>query len=234
MRPFPRNGFRPGLERLEEIQPLTAGLAAGHAAALLAARQAQHASATPLISSQMNPPAPGIALNMDRITNPTDANKILQPPFQHVILQDKAPVPGQTYNVMFISVWNGTNQTFTAADNLRARLSTQSPGHDYPILTGNQVWKPGDRIVFYILTKKYYPLAPTASAGFKFNFVNPRVTAIPGPSGIFLRVKYNPATFNKVLDAIVVSGKGARGSYLGLPDTAIWEILPAYKPVLRL
>jgi len=65
------------------------------------------------------------------------------------------------------------------------------------------------------------------SAGFVFNFVKPQVTAIPGPSGIFLRLKYDPATFDRVLDAIVVKGPGARGHLLGLPDTAIWEVIPA-------
>jgi hypothetical protein len=70
-------------------------------------------------------------------------------------------------------------------------------------------------------------LTPSKSAGFQFNFVSPRIQAIPGPSGIFLRLRYNPATFDKVLDTIVVSGPGARGHQTGLADTAIWEIIPA-------
>ncbi len=47
---------------------------------------------------------------------------------------------------------------------------------------------------------------------------------IPGPSGIFLRLTYDPATFARTLDWIVAYGQGAQqgaGSALGLPDTAI-------------
>ena len=80
-------------------------------------------------------------------------------------------------------------------------------------------------MVFYILSKEYYPLSPKVSAGFAFDLGGRRGVAIPGPSGIFLRVKYDPATFPKVLDHIVAFGPGAKGHLLGLPDTALWEIL---------
>ena len=171
--------------------------------------------------------SPVMGVTMDRITNPSSANKVLTPPFAQVLVQGKQPVPGQVYNVLFISVYNGTGGTFTASDNLQVRLSNQTPAHGYPLLSGTQEWQPGDRMVFYVLTKKYYPATPTVSEGFKFNFVNPKVTAIPGPSGIFLRLTYNPATFARVLNSIVVNGPGARGHELGLPDTSIWEIIPA-------
>jgi hypothetical protein len=53
---------------------------------------------------------------------------------------------------------------------------------------------------------------------------------IPGPSGIFLRLKYNPATFARTLDWIVAFGPGAEGgagAKLGLPDTAINMLVSA-------
>ncbi|WP_422922917.1 hypothetical protein [Singulisphaera sp. PoT] len=173
-------------------------------------------------------------VTMDRITNPTPFNAILRPPFQQVMVQSRPPKPGQTYNVLFISVYNGTKRTFNASDNLTVKLSNQAPGQAFPVLTGSEQWKPGQRMVFYVLSKQYYPATPVVSAGFQFNFVNPQVTAIPGPSGIFLRLKYNPATFNKVLDQIVAYGPGSKGHELGLADTSIWEIIPANSNVIPL
>ena len=98
------------------------------------------------------------------------------------------------------------------AADWRCAFSSSGSGeaHWYPILTGNQQWKPGQFIVFYVLTKKYYPVNPQVSAGFTFNFAPGRV-AIPGPSGIFLRLPYKPATFAKTLDWIVAYGPGAQG-----------------------
>lgn len=93
---------------------------------------------------------------------------------------------------------------------------------------------PGGRIVFYVLSKKYYPLVPTQSAGFQVNFSTPAATGIPGPSGIALRIKYNPATFLKTLDYYVTSGPGAIGHQFGLPDTAIWQILPDSGKIVHL
>lgn len=214
----------PDLERLEAKELPSAG------AAVAAAHQRAQ------VPAFVHTPRPaGLPLiTMDRITNPTPFNARLIPPFQHVLVQARQPVPGQMYNLLFLSVYNGTQHTFTASDGISVRISNQAPGTAFPILSGSQVWKPGQRIVFYLLTKKYYPLSPTDSAGFQFNFVDPRVTAIPGPSGIFLRLRYNPATFDQVLDKIVVAGPGAKGHELGLPDTAIWEIIPQTPSVIRL
>ena len=98
-----------------------------------------------------------------------------------------------------------------------------------PILTGNEVWKPGQRIVFYVLTKKYYPLPSEVHSGFEFDLGGASSVAIPGPSAIALRIKYEPATlFSKTLDQIVVFGQGNQGgdgANYGLPDTAINEFL---------
>ena len=75
-------------------------------------------------------------------------------------------------------------------------------GHAFPILTGNEQWKPQQVIVFYVLTKKYYPLAQVPG-GFQLDLGGRSSTLVPGPSGIFLRLTYNPATFARTLDWIV-------------------------------
>ena len=99
-----------------------------------------------------------------------------------------------------------------------------------PILTGNQQWKPGQDIVFYVLTKQYYPVTSQIHSGFKFNLGGASSVAIPGPSGIFLRMTYNTATFARALDSIVAFGVGAQGGKgvrFGMPDTAIYAFLSA-------
>ena len=65
-------------------------------------------------------------------------------------------------------------------------------------------------IVFYVLTKKYYPLAQVYG-GFRLILGGPKTILVPGPSAIFLRLKYNPATFAKTLDVIVAGGQGNQG-----------------------
>jgi hypothetical protein len=166
-------------------------------------------------------PAPEFVMN--RITNPTPFNAKLIPPFVQVLVQSAQPVPGAVFNVLSISVRNSTARTFDASSGFAVKVTGQSAS--VPVLTGTEQWKPGQVMVFYILTKKYYPLSPVVAAGFQFNFAGG--TAIPGPSGIFLRVKYDPATFPRVLDWIVAHGPGSKGHELGLPDTAIWEFLSA-------
>ena len=65
-------------------------------------------------------------------------------------------------------------------------------------------------------------------SGFEFNLGGARSVAIPGPSGIALRIKYNPATFSRTLDSIVAFGpgnQGGKGAKFGLPNTAINEFV---------
>ncbi len=53
---------------------------------------------------------------------------------------------------------------------------------------------------------------------------------VPGPSGVFLRLKYHPATFAKTLYWIVASGQDNQlgiGSRYGLPNTSINEFVTA-------
>ena len=128
--------------------------------------------------------------------------------------------------MLFVVVRNGTAKTFDASSGFYVKIpqSTQS----FPILTGTEQWKPGQRFVFYILTKKYYPLPSQVHSGFEFDLGGARSVAIPGPSGIALRIKYDPATFARTLDSIVVFGPGNQGGVgakFGLPNTAINEFL---------
>lgn len=164
-----------------------------------------------------------------RLTNPKLFNNHIPTPLAgHVLLQNAQPVPGQVYNVLQIAMRNGTAQTFTSSSNFYVKLSGQPQFH--PVLTGNQVWKPGDWFVFYVLTKKYYPIANQIKGGFIFLLDGAKSWAIPGPSGIFLRLPYNPAKINNQLDWIVTHGQGAQGGIglkYGLPDTAIYEFVAA-------
>jgi hypothetical protein len=162
-----------------------------------------------------------------RVTNTSSQTPFaLIPPFEQVLVQSNQPVAGQVYNVLQIAVKNGTAQTFTASNDFQVKLSG---GKSLPILAGSEQWKPKQIIVFYVLTKKYYPVSPV-SGGFVFDLGGVSSTLIPGPSGIFLRLKYNPATFARTLNWIVAYGPGNEsgvGAKYGLPNTSIYEIAAA-------
>ena len=166
-----------------------------------------------------------------RVTNtPYQTPYKLVPPFQQVLVQEKKPVPGHVYNVCDVTVKNGTSQTFTASNNFTVRMTNQPRSFGgFPVLTGNEQWKPGQVLVFYVLTKKYYPVSFVAG-GFQFDFGGRSSTAVPGPAAIFLRLTYKPATFGRTLDWIVAYGQGnevGKGAAYGLPNTSINEIVDA-------
>jgi hypothetical protein len=211
MRRSPNIQFRPALESLEKILPLRA---------------------SPVSAAVVTPPVPANGFTLFRITNPAPNTSLLIPPFQQVLVQSTMPQPGKLYNVLSVSVRNGTARTFDASSGFAVRVTGQT--QSFPILTGNQRWKPGQVFVFYVLTKKYYPLRPITGAGFEFNLGGSNGTAVPGPSGIFLRVKYNPTTFPRLLNWIVAHGPGSKGHQLGLPDTAIWEFVSAKTNIIPL
>ena len=211
------NRFRPGLERLESKELLSGG-GTPNTYVLDAVNPSGTAAVSPANSA-------GAAANKNagflafRITQPTRFNNFLTPPFTQVLVQARQPVPGQMYNILFISVRNGTAQTFNSSNGFLVRLPG---GKSFPILTGSQQWQPGQVFVFYVLTKKYYPLQPIPR-GFQLDLGGRSSTLIPGPSGIFLRLKYNPTKFAKQLNHIVAFGQGAQGGLgpkFGLPDTA--------------
>ncbi|MGP0066241.1 MAG: hypothetical protein ACLQGP_21890 [Isosphaeraceae bacterium] len=229
--------FRPDIERLEGKQllsasPLTTHVAHPDAEAKVPALHSDaslkgHRAAVELARKQSTLPIRFLAFRITNTSSPLTVN--LKPPFQQVLVQSKQPVPGQVYNILYVAVKNGTAQTFTASNGFTVRLTSQSKAHAYPILTGNEQWKPDQWFVFYVLTKKYYPVSEVAG-GFQLNLGGASSTLVPGPSGIFLRVKYDPAKFAGTLNWIVAYGPGAQGGAgpkVGLPDTAINEIVAA-------
>lgn len=225
--------------RVEGLEPkrLPSGLApADPAIQALAARRAaarggiERAGApqdeAPRVEPQAAKPTTGFLVY--RITNPTRFNNVLKPPFDQVLVQRERPVPGQTYNILSIAVRNGTNRAFDVGDGLEVKFPQQA--YDTPILTGDRRWEPGEWMVFYVMTKKYYPLPSQVTSGFEFNLGGARSVAVPGPSAIFQRIKYDPAKFPRQLDAITAFGVGAqggRGVKYGLPVTNIYEFVSA-------
>jgi hypothetical protein len=223
MRKRPITKFRPGLERLEEKRVLSASPSTAHSVSA-------HLTIPPEGQKPYPPEGqkPYYGYLLYRITNPDPFNDKLIPPFTQVLVQARQPVPGQVYNVLQVSVRNGTAKTFDASSEFRVRFPGQKAS--FPILTGSEQWKPGQIFVFYVLTKKYYPISKVVDDGFEFDLDGARSVALPGPSGIFLRLKYNPATFAKTLNWIVAYGPGAEGGLgpkVGLPDTAISEFVSA-------
>jgi hypothetical protein len=214
--------FHPTLEQCEQKQLLSAGALATHSGTAAA-----HPRALAATTDKSRPELPTRFLAF-RVTNtPYQTSYDLVPPFQQVLVQSQPPVAGQVYNVLQISVKNGTSQTFTASSGFTVRLTTQK--RSVPILTGTEEWKPRQIMVFYVLTKKYYPV-PEVSGGFELDLGGARSTLVPGPSGIFLRVNYNPMTFAKTLNWIVAYGpgnEGGEGAKYGLPNTSINEFVAA-------
>lgn len=214
--------FRPALEPLEAKRPLSAS------ASTLAASAVQSATPAPSAGDSVSALAvkPKVGYLVYRITNPNRHNNHLTGPFGHVLVQAIQPVPGQVYNVLSLSVRNGTAKTFDASSGFSVEFPGQS--QPTPILTGDEQWKPGQEFIFYVLTKKYYPLQNQVTSGFQFFLGGAKSVAIPGPSGIFLRLKYDPSTINSALDKIVTQGPGTQGGIgikYGLPDTAIYEFV---------
>jgi hypothetical protein len=212
--------FRPVLEPLEEKRPLSASAAT--------APLVNQGAGSPALISAANATKPDYGYLVYRITNPNAFNNKLIPPFSQLLVQSHQPIPGQVYNVLYLAVRNGTAQTFDANSGFRVRFPGQR--QSFPILAGSEQWKPGQEFVFYVLTKRYYPVPSIVNSGFEFDLGGAYSAAIPGPSGIFLRLKYNPAKFARTLNEIVAYGQGAQGGKgpkFGLPDTAIYELLSA-------
>ena len=166
--------FRPGLEQFEEKQLLSAGSLTTHAG--------------PQTKDLRRQPEPVGAFGYlaFRVTNtPWQTPYKLVPPFQQVLVQSGQPVPGQVYNVIDVAVKNGTSQTFTASNGFTVRMTNQPRSFGgFPILTGNEQWKPGQVIVFYVLTKKYYPVSFVAG-GFQLDLGGRSSTLVPGTIGDF-------------------------------------------------
>jgi hypothetical protein len=224
----PKRQFEPSFERVEARLVLSAGGSASNVVQF-------GESASPVATIEASGTSLPHRFLAFRVTNPAVFSNLLIPPFDQVLVQSRQPVPGQVYNILFVSVRNGTAQTFTASNNFRVRLTNGEPngpstgGASFPILTGSQTWQPRQVFVFYVLTKEYYPVAQL-SGGFQLDLGGASSTLVPGPSGIFLRIKYNPATFAHALNQIVAFGQGNQGGIgtkFGLPNTAVNEFVSA-------
>jgi hypothetical protein len=215
--------FRPDLERLEPKQLLSTSATTTRLATATASSQVEPDQS---VSPAAKQPTEGYLVY--RITNPNPFNDRLILPFGQVLVQANQPVPGRTYNVLYVAVRNGTALTFDANSGFEVKIPGQA--NYTPILTGNEQWKPGEEFVFYVLSQKYYPLPSEISSGFEFKLAGAPSVAIPGPSGIFLRLTYKPTTFARTLDSIVAFGIGAQGGKgvkTGIADTALYEFVSA-------
>src|SRR6478609_9718797 len=86
--------FRPRIERLEEKQVPSAGVAPVHAASAKAA-------SSPNQAGGVTPVVPVIrGFTLERITQPNPQNAVLTRPINQVLVQNTQPVPGQVYNVL--------------------------------------------------------------------------------------------------------------------------------------
>jgi hypothetical protein len=216
-----RESLDPAAQRQAEIR------AERHAAAeARAATRQTHRQAGESTSTLAHKPLHGFLLY--RITNPNIHNNHFSGTFGQVLVQKAQPVAGQKYNILFVTIRNGTAQTFDAGSNFQVKF----PGQREPtqILKGDDLWKPGQWYTFYVLTKKYYALPNPVSSGFQFNLDGAFSVAIPGPSGIFNGITYDPATFPRTLNRIVEFGngnQGGKGIKFGLPNTSINEFVSA-------
>ena len=230
--------FRPALERFEARQLLSAGSVARQTATpsnvhSLPSEIARSQAAPSVTGRHRQPHTPGaFGYLAFRVTNtPYQTPYKLVPPFQQVLVQGRKPVPRQVYNVTYVTVKNGTAQTFTSSDDFTVRMTNQPRSFaGFPILTGDQQWKPGQILVFYVLTKKYYAgVLRRRGVPVQHSAAGHRRPYRDQP-GIFLRLKYNPATFARTLNWIVAFGQGneaGQGAKFGLPNTAINEIVDA-------
>ena len=230
------NKFKPRLERVEDRQLLSGGGAAASGAGLRASvRSPAHATGANVGSgasaqasaAQSGPARLPTRFYGFRITNPKTTKVNLTPPFLQTLVQAAQPVPGQIYNLNYVVVKNGTGQTLTASNDFMVRLTNQGKIDGFPVLTGTEQWKPGKWLVLYVLTPRYYSFS-FVPGGFQLNLGGASTTLVPGPSSIFLRLPYNPATFSRTLNHIVAFGQGAqlgRGAAIGMPDTAVNEIV---------
>jgi hypothetical protein len=253
MRKRRKTWFRPGLEPLEPKQTPSATVAAASAAHLAAGRAALHAAPQPHKPPQVKAVPHPRALKQAaaataaagkvsasaikakfgylvyRLVNPTPSTGTFTPPFGHVLVQARQPIPGQWYNILWVAVRNNSDQTFDATNSdFKVRLSGQKQYTQ--ILTGDETWKPGETKILYVLTKQYYPLSNQVTGGFEFLLDGAWSVAIPGPSGIFLRIKYSPDTINKILDYALLRGpgsQGGRGLKYGMPVTSIFGFVSA-------
>jgi hypothetical protein len=188
--------LRPTPERFEEKNLPGAGLmgAPGHAIQIAGLSRAV---------PRFSPHLPSRLPQFQTYTLGPDSGQLV-PPFGQIRADLTPLVPGSVYNLTFLTVRNGTSQTFNAASGFTVQLPGQ--GGFQPFLQGKSQWKPGGVIVFYVLSTSQFP------GSFSFKFNGP---AQEKPNNISYNIQYNPTTFPGTLNAIVAQSVGARYRLVG-------------------
>ena len=114
------------------------------------------------------------------------------PPFGQVRADSAHLVPGAVYNLALLTVRNGTSQIFDSRSGFSVSVAGSSGSQAFP--QGPNPWKPGDVLVFYVLTKNRF--APN----FTFDFQGNKSEK---PSNIYYNIQYNPTTFPGFLNSLV-------------------------------
>jgi hypothetical protein len=216
--------LRPALERLDPKSLPGAGPWAAHLASLRAALP-HHRGIAPSHPRRAAPPlrpitAPGVAPGCPgglgrsigpKLPPPTPPpttlgtftlvpdSGTLEPPFGQFLADSTRPVPGAVSNLTFLTIRNGTSQTFDSRSGFSVNIPGQ--GGSQPFLPKGSLWKPGGVIVVYSLSTNRFP------GTFTFNFNG---SIQEKPNNIFYNVQYNPVNFPATLDAIVARSVGAR------------------------
>jgi hypothetical protein len=123
----------------------------------------------------------------------------LNPPFVQFRADRTPPTPGAVYNVAFLTVRNGTTQTFRAGSGFSAALVGGSGSQPFP--TGTTTWSPQQVFVFYSLTRR------TGFPSFTFDLNGTRTTV---PGNIAFNIQYLPQTFPGVLNNLAAQSAGGR------------------------
>ena len=209
--------FRPGLEPLEEKQPLSAGASTAHLADVKAAgrggqrrRRGGRPAAGPPLAGRGAVEA-GSRYRLPRVPphEPDRFNNHTDPPFGHVLVQARQPVPGPglQHPLRRREERDGPD----VRREQRVRRQVPRPALLLPDPDGDRAVEAGAGFIFYVLTKKYYPLPNQVTSGFEFNLGGAMSIAIPGPSGIFLRMQVQPRHVRQDPRLIVARGQGAQG-----------------------
>jgi hypothetical protein len=203
--------LRPALERLDPKRLPGAGLWAALPHHRRITPFHPHKAAPPLLSGTVPGVAPGCSGGPGRSIGPelppppplgsftlVPDSGTLVPPFGQFLVSSSRPVPGAVYNLTFLTIRNGTSQTFDS----RSGFSVNVPGQGgfQPFLPKGSLWKPGGVIVFYTLSTNRFP------GSFTFN-LNGSIQE--KPNNIYYNVQYNPMTFPATLDAIAARSVGA-------------------------
>jgi hypothetical protein len=189
-----KNSLRPALERIEarDLPSVGAAIAASLAPSLAFGGLRRH-GIRPVFPTPTPTPS---QLGTLRLVGDTGT---LTPPFIPVQANGTSPTPGAVYNLSFLTVRNGTSQSFAVGSGFTVGVAGQPGTQAFP--TGKTVWKPNTVIVFYTLSNLTFP------PSFTFHFRGSPQTV---PANIRYNVQFIPNTFPGVLNSIASQSVGGR------------------------